>query len=391
MLILPLSSGLSLNVKENYQMGEDIISSIGGNVAGPISESNVRLLRGHVEVAFEYELKKLGETYFIYGLAPLSSNNYTLEIRDIPTLISGKLQKANITVSINVTNETAPYVIKPGLILTQNDFEITLISNRDITEEIIIRAPQAFNVTVKPGENKIKFSIESFPPGLSKVTIASYEIPVFIIKPENPNDQENKEEILFIPDRINKVVLINEKVIFPIQIVNRGNSTLNLQFIFNENRFKINPEVKEIKPNSVLNLDVTVLDSLLVDENIQVTIGNETFNLPIKISYTENKSEVMDIPANNSIESRFYCIELNGIKCASGQICSGQNVSSLDGGCCLGQCQIPKKSSSYSWVGYLLVVIILIILVIIGGRYLKSKRNKDVFSKRIRSAEKTIS
>lgn len=384
-LLIPFVSAASLDIKESYKLGETIIGSINGSII-QLNNENVELLRGHVQVAFDYDVKKLGDSYFIYGLTPMSPNTYTLLLRDIQVSQNGQIKLVNISSNITVINETSSYSVKPGSILTQNDFQITLTSNKESSETLYIDGPQKFEFQAKPGENMLDFSVDNFPPGFSIITVASYSIPVYIIK--NESEQENNKNIIFFPDEIDEVILVGERATFPIRIVNRANSTSKIEFLFDKKKFSISPDVDEIRANSAINFNLTVLDDRNLDETIKVIVGNETIILPVIISYTENESQIL--PTNNStVEAQFYCAELNGVQCSTDQLCSGDTMSALDGSCCIGTCSLPSKKG-YSWLGYGLVAVVLIILVVIGGRYLKSRNSGDSFSTRVGSADKKL-
>jgi hypothetical protein len=82
MILLPLTSGLSSDLHTTYQPAETMLVELQGSILEEIPKENVFFLRGHVQTVVEYDLKKLGNHYFLYAVAPLAENNFTLEIKN---------------------------------------------------------------------------------------------------------------------------------------------------------------------------------------------------------------------------------------------------------------------------------------------------------------------
>ena len=88
---------------------------------------------------------------------------------------------------------------------------------------------------------------------------------------------------------------------------------------------------------------------------------------------------------NNNLK---YCTDLSGVLCSKNDVCSGDNVDSRDGTCCIGTCKLPEPAS-LAWIGYLLVGIILLVVAIMWLKYKKIKP-KDKLEKKIKPVKKDL-
>src|SRR3990167_5184150 len=138
--LISAASALYTDIRESYNQGETMVIEISGVVLQPIQPSQVEFLRGHVPVVFEYDIKRLGNRYFIYAITPFLMNNYTLVIKDVETMLNGQTAQQDLRQNFSTTNQTAPYAVRPGFILTGNDFSLAVALNRDQPENIIVSA-----------------------------------------------------------------------------------------------------------------------------------------------------------------------------------------------------------------------------------------------------------
>lgn len=191
--ILSLSavSAIATDIADSYRPGETIITEISGSILEPILSANVELKREHVLVPFDYEIKKLGERYYLWMLAPEQKTNYTLRIKEITTYVSGSVKKVDYEKNFSVLGNLTDYYVKPGFVLTDRDFEIRTQLNEDKDKIIEITFIEETDYTLKPGENVIKFSVAGINgTRLLNLSIGKYTLPVYI--------QSNKTSIINI-------------------------------------------------------------------------------------------------------------------------------------------------------------------------------------------------
>jgi len=180
-LSLSMVSAISLDIKETYSPKENIISEISGSVLEPIIPTNVELRRGHILVPWDYEIKKLGEQYYLWAIAPEQEMNYTLIIKDITTHVSGEIKKINYEKNFSVSGNLTDYYIRPGFVLTEKDFEIKVQLNEDFDKTIDLIFLETTDYTLKPGENTIEFSISEINETKTfNITIGKYDLPAHI-------------------------------------------------------------------------------------------------------------------------------------------------------------------------------------------------------------------
>ena len=378
LFLLPLAIGISVDVKPVYQPGETLIAEIKGNIIEPISSEDVRLIKEGTNnpVGFEYDIKRLGDSYFIWGTLPSNpqTTNYTLIIDDISTTSNGVPNKTSIKQKIIINGSIIPYSIKPGFVIAENEFTLNFFLNGDSSQAIQTDFPHAESLVLSPGENEFDFNTNSLFEGFQSFTFGIYKLPFYISKNYNP-------KLTFTPIFLSSTILISKPHV-TFHIRNTGNADLeNITLQYDNEIFTLSPQtINLIKVNQTLEINLSVKKTGgIIEETITASTNNLTVELPVKIQFTENESEII-IPMLNNTTSlvKYYCSELNGKSCPSNQECSDQVVESLDiAKCCLASCTAPKKSS-YSWIGYLILAVVLVILVIIGGKYLKTrKQNKS--------------
>ncbi|MCU0641971.1 MAG: hypothetical protein MUF61_00095 [archaeon] len=200
---------ISTNLKDSYKPGETVASEIYGNILEPITKDSVEFRRGHVLVPFEYDLKRLGDKYYLWMITPENEENYTLIIKDITTTVSGEIKEVDYEKNFTTKGNLSDYSVKPGFIYAQSDFELTMNLNQDMEKSIQINFPNKTNIVLKPGENKFMFSIGGInKTELRNITIGKYSLPMYVIvnktitadvtnatKEEEEEEKEEKIEI----------------------------------------------------------------------------------------------------------------------------------------------------------------------------------------------------
>ena len=188
------------------------------------------------------------------------------------------------------------------------------------------------------------------------------------------------ESLELRPAKINSTILKGDFAVYPLFIVNKGNDKIDLEFEFNEKLFSLYPEFDggkvSVGAGNIGELYLTLKEQPKkdVNEKFIVRAGEDYIELPIEITLTENTGEVStDYVAQSFVKSTgYYCRELSGEQCVVGEVCSGREVSSLDGNCCAGQCEVEKEGG-LGWIGWGILGVVAIVIVIVVGRYLKKR------------------
>ncbi len=393
LVLLHSVSALSTTLEERYAQGETMLVEITGSIIEPLDSSDVEFLRGHVQVgSFEYDLKRLGDRYFLYAITPFIPNNYTLVIHNVATFVNGQNQVVDIMQNFTVTNETALYTLKPGFIITNSSFDLSIILNTDTDEEITLSGGTNRSLLLRPGANNVRVTLDSFSPGLNLISVGMYSFPLYNLRTSNtsPNLQPSIIEIL--PLRIEERFIRNsDPKIITFIIRNRAERELtNFEFVYDDDRYKLTPSsLRRLKANETASFNMTVLGNQSNTSDVfRITVDDETFDVPIDVSFTNEVSPIISRPSSNA--TGYYCNELNGKICLASQQCSGESVSTLDGLCCRGTCIDSSKESSLAWIGYLIGGIVLVIGAIIAVRYFKARKSQseNVLGKQIKKLER---
>ncbi len=378
-LLIPFVSAISTDMKETYQPGETMIIEITGNILSPIAPEDIELKRNNVQVPFVYDVKRLADKYFLYGILPQNENNYTLYIHDLSTTENGATEEIDFNQSFQIAGNLTAYSINPGFISAEDEAEaeFKIFLNRDVPEEITIDLPSEWTFVLQPGENTITIPLGEIPGGLNFINIGTYRVPVLV---ENSREVDSTDigYIAFYPRNIQRTVLKGDAVSYPFRITNEGDEDREITIEYDDDIFRIQPETPKIIPageDAEFTLEV-IHGDVDIDKIITVNSGDEAYEFEVDITYTENESDIINPSLNNSGNSGYYCSELGGNVCAGEESCNGEVLPSIDApSCCIGTC-VQAEKTSYSWIGYLIAAVVLIILVVVGGRYMKTRNNK---------------
>ncbi len=425
------ASSVTSNLKEIYAPRETAIAELSGTILEQITKEQVKLKRGHVDVAFDYDIKKLGDKYYFWFIAPNSQNSYTFTIEDMIVFDNGENKVMDYQESFSVEGESVDYSIKPGFVLSDKDFEITATVYEDFNKVINSDFPETREFELKPGENKLKFSIEKVSGAkFVPIKIGRYNVPGYILgnysyglnaranqslpgNISNTNDSVieineseeppplyiQKEELLF--EFFPKIIEINyieggKLPVYQIGIINKGRNIDRIFFQYNNDIFSIlTGENETINSNETKYFNLSLKNAEGdMKEVVTAKSENSSSYLLVKLKSVKNESEsgAKYFKSNTTGgKEMYYCSELLGVKCSADEICSGEEVNSLDNLCCIGKCEKEPASSGKSWAGYLIIGIVILVILIIFFKYRKSKSGSgSPIPKKIFDIEKNL-
>ncbi len=384
---MPFASSLSLDLNITLKQQETFVIKLPIQIQNSISQEQVILKRINVEVPFEHGIKRFNGDYYVYGLAPSNEANYTLIIKDAQVVQQGTQEISDIEIPIFTTSENADYNVRPALFEGSTQASIIINSFANANTEIQTSIPNHQNIILSPGENSISFQFSNFPQGLNKLKVGTYDIFVYS---NSESSTDRYERIKFLPRKIYGTYLISDRTPIKFRITNFGESLTDVSFNYNDELFTIKPAKIGIEENGSLEIEIEPKsrDKAIID-TISFELGNETYELPIEILFTENQSQVSS-PDLISNTKGYYCAELSGISCSADKVCSTDTIESLDESkCCISVCE-PKTESSYSWLGYVIGTIVLLGLLWIIFRYYKTNKSSSAFSSKVSKAEKDL-
>jgi len=367
LLILPLVSSVSTTMLPFYQRSETMIIEIQGNILEPIERSDIIFKRGHVAIAVDYDLRRILDKYYLYAQVPSTSNNYTLFINNIATTVNGQTKLVNFNQTFEVTSNLTDYSINPGFIITNQDFSISINSNLDFSQTINSDFPEEMSIILNPGINNVNFDTDSKESGFYIATIGKYQVPIFITDSQSTQERIS---LTVYPKILRETLKINSPKSYNISIRNNGQQAVEgIYFVYNEDIFSLSNNSINLGANQTVNLSISLINTNTdILETILISKGSEAIeNISFQIYFTQNDSQV-----TFSSNPEYYCSELGGKFCSATETCSGQNVQTLDGSCCVGICSIVEEESS-SWILYLFIGVVLIVIIFIFLRYRKTK------------------
>lgn len=396
-ILVPGAFGISSDMKEVYQPGETMIAQIYGEILEPILPEDVKFLRdSHIEVPFDYDLKKINGAYYIYAIMPLiqleenESKEYSMLIEDVSTTVNGQQQEVDFEQIFKVSGAFADYTVNPGIIVSSDDFEIEITLNKDVSEVIQVDFPIDREIILRPGKNSIRFDVKDISGGLYEANIGTYKVPVYI----NKEIKDIPPLIAFDPFEIDSRIVTGVEAKYSFSIKNNGEERIEeFSVVYNKDIISISPDFPDyFEPGKLYEFEAVLIEeSKEVEEFVIIQYGNESYQLPIRVEYIEEEEQIIIPNESGVIEVGYYCSELNGKKCSSSEICSGESVISRDvKECCLSACTASKEGTELAWVGWALGVTLVLILGFVGWKYYKTNKKKDTFQNKIGKAEKKI-
>lgn len=390
-----IASALSTNLKPEYSPMETIILKIDGSILESIEK--VRFTKaGHVqEVPIEYEIKRLGENYFVWAISPRAEGNYSLILDDVSTIVNGNPKKINFQQNFSVRGNTTQYSIKPGFASSDKDFSIKVNLYDDKEREIEIDFPTKRKFILKPGENIIDFSMNDVNYiKLVEINIGNYKMPAYLIG--DILIVQNDSKLKFLPSEIKKEIPASENnIVLRFSIVNQWEKEIkNIEIYYPESLFSLNPKGKinlKSGESAEYNLTLKNNNNITIREIVYARTGEINAPLSIKIDFIDKKIEDSKTDSKKSEIKLYRCSELGGKICKGEEVCKGVKNTSLEGQCCIGSCTVEKEDGFLSrMIGYLLAIAVVVGLAYFYLRYKKTKAGENIIQKKIRENEEKI-
>ena len=275
--------------------------------------------------------------------------------------------------------------INPGFLIPNNEISIkvkSLYKNVDLSANFEATGETKDIFLIEGIEESIKFLVPELSPGLSRITVNNYEIPVFLI-----SKLDVPIEILleFIPYQLTGTITENKDYQFTVIVKNVGRDNLTGVSFLSDLDVKFNPEtISLIEPDSIEIVNLTISVSKIEEESlsgkVSAKIDGELFDLPVLFNITTNVTEIniTDVTDIKPITGKkeLSCSEI-GVLCQGTSDCSGDTIGSLEGPCCIGLC-VEEESKDYSTiVGIILIILLILIIIYVIFKVRKRKRLKS--------------
>ncbi len=403
LLILTLSfaSAVEFKVKSEYKKGEAFIAELSGQFSKPPLKENIEFFRGHVRVAFDHEVSKIGDNYYIF--APLIGKfpgNYSIVIDDIEYKQEGQFTDSPLIKNFTISEELADFSIDKGFISTNEDFSITLDNLLDKKINVLLKINtlsgqeggienyednKEYSIELNPGTKKIEFNLASgVESSLKLISFSSgnlsYEIPVNIFI-----DVQTKEGKIFdldiAPPELNIILPTNSNLTKLIYIYNTGTGRLNDIKVTLDDSLKPYATLSEDSFGQILPQDNAHLTLNIVsggEKTLQGRISVSTaegVSDSIKVSITVEKDYEIPEEQQQDLSTTDTCEEIKGNVCKEGEECLGDYVFAKNQFCCIGKC-VPSKKPFTKIIGWIIFLIVIVVVYWILTKYKKTKSVK---------------
>jgi len=420
MPLIPQASALEIKTdKTQFAQGETFFATLDGNILEDIISENVGFYKNHIQIPLTFDIAKLNKTYYIYALLPYNEQNYTLKIKDVYYKEANKIQTSDLEKTFQITNKTADFNVKPGFVITDKNFTLSLYNNLNSDLEITYVIENKSHSANLPLQETTKLTVltdDILSQGFMFMQISSdnlaYKIPLYLIKPatnvseDNETDDNetdidenetiiNKEKLRFLDNRFYATLNKDQSISHKFYIENLGElNATNVNLI-------LSPELKNYVSVSPNKFDL-IKSNREITSNREVVSNREvSFNLTFKFTRTGNFTGFLfanstnssdklwlefrvgtNVTFNSSIKDEKNCSELKGKKCA---ICYGTSIVAEDGLCCM-NCEPPAKSKTNWTAIYIVVGLLILILAFVLLKFKKPKLSaEDILKKKSKS------
>ncbi len=397
-LLLPITLAVETNLKKEYRPGETLITEISGNFIKPIQEKDIMFYSGRLYVPMIYDLTKIKDKYYLYAILPNKERNYTLIIKNAKYFEKGEEKQEDLKFNFSVKGEIANFNIRPGFIITNEDFSITLTNLNNLIEIQAVFLNQTKEVELYSGqEKKIFFNIgnkTSFEELKISSGNMSYIVPVMIFS--NGTKIKKINTLKFLVSSLNLTVLKETKFEYEVELANLGQENIsNVSLISELEGIKIEPsEIPLMFGGEVKKLNLTIfLEQEINKTTITASYENFSSNLTIYFNFFENKSEFKEVISNQSVNiyEEGTCESLGGRKCEEDYECEGTVKITEEGLCCLGECKKEGGGGGGGkfFLALIIIIIIALILFFVFKRFKKVKKSpKEVLKNRMEGYER---
>jgi len=380
LLLFPIISAVEFDMKSNFSQGETLITRVSGNFINPVLKSNIKFYRGHVPTSITFDVAKIDEEFYIYGLlANKNQGDYSIRITDVSYRVGNQVSEEDLEKSFSITNETAVFSINPGFIVARDDFFIEVQNLKD--SKITVSADddgKTSSVELKSGEiKKMNFELGDITgPVVKTIELSSgdlkYEVPVYLYIEET----KKQRDFEFQPKEVTISMAPNTEKTRIIYLNNIGKEdlediTLSVSSSLEPYISLSKKEISELDEEEAVKIEVRInsKDEELLEGNIIA----ETSDLSTFAIVALNVLQDFELlPEDNQIGTDFTstktCKELQGKTYKKEtQECIGESVYAKDGVCCLG----TRRNLKTNYLGIVIGVIIFAGVIFVAWLLLK--------------------
>ena len=419
-ILVPSVLAIEITTKDEIKIGETFQAKFSGNFIDPILRENIAFYRvtdgKHTSIPAQFDVIKINEEYYIWAILPEAKDNYTIEIKDVRYQVGTSESTEDIITFFRVTEDLASFQINPGVVYSNDNFEISVQNMLDkkidiniITSTVtgdtnkfwffepVVEEVDDSAISLKSGENKnIKFRVDAIKlPSQKDIEITSegtaYTIPVYIFRNVSKNISlpiDPEKRYGFSTTMLNVVMATSTNKTRIVHIKNYGeNDITNISLAFSGILKKYltlsENNISELKAGESKKLELyfeSSIEEKYIEGQLTANIEGENYiYLPIFFNITKGH-----IPINGEVDPTIT--DPSCYKCGTNEVCDTV-IDSL--GCCLGLCEQKTnggQDNPSSWgkiIGWIIIVVVIIFLLwFFKFKYKGTKRKKISFSKK---------
>jgi len=376
-LALPGVFAISTDLNKTYFPRQTLITKISGNFLDPLKSENVFFYSGREKISMEYEIAKIEDSFYLYSILPNKERNYTLIIKNAHYFEAGQDFTQDLEFNFSVQGKVADFTVKPGFVISSKDFFITLESNFDTIPINLTYVNFTSTEEVRGG-----FSKEVFIPIQAHEKVAFLEIKsqnlTYKVPIKSMAQAVTRRHMAFSKPFSNITLFRGSPYNVQLSLINDGQEEIRNISLSASKTMTLEPKnILSIKPGEYAVVNISLLPE--EDETIIISASSETLSANTTIQVNLRKIEVENLTASEI--GQYSCSELGGKPCGENQVCSGEEIKTLDTPrCCRGQCK--SKSSSFK----IFLIILLIIGVAAVGYYILKIRGKKILPESLKQS-----
>lgn len=356
--ILPSVFAISVSIDNAYTPRETILVKFDGNFLEPVIADNIQFYSGRQLIALEYNVAKLDNSYYLYAILPNIERNYTLIVKNVHYFEAGQEKTQTLQYNFSVNGNVSDFTVKPGFVITDTTFPLTLESNANQLTVQLNYADFATSIDLMPGIPKTIQVPLQFTQNITLLKLKSqnteYNIPI-----KSLTYARELKQLGFDKQSYNLTIVRGSQYLLKIYLTNKGSEEIKDISISSNKNLNITPsKIPVLAPSAVAELDISMRPLESFTDAIEASASGASVSSQIIVN-------VQIVPIQNLTpeeKQERSCLEIGGFLCDSNQLCSGSTETTIEGQCCMATC---KTQISFGTV----IIIILVIAALGAGAY----------------------
>jgi hypothetical protein len=368
--ILPSVLAISVSIDKQYQPRQAILVKIDGNFLDPIIADNIAFYSGRQLVAMDYNVAKIENSYYLYAILPNTERNYTMIIKNVHYFELGQEKTQNLEYNFSVSGNVSVFTVKPGFIVTDKSFPLTLESNTEKITVDIKYSTFTSSVELMPGIPRTITIPLVYSETVQNLELKSgqttYSLPV-----KSLTYARKPKEIVFSQPLYNLSIIRGSPYLLKLYLTNKGSESLKDITISSGKNLNLAPaQIPTLEPNAIAEINVSLAPLESFNDEIEADTSGASASTEILIN-------VITFSIQNYTQEEIMtsaCNEIGGLICNDNQVCLGTSKTTIEGtdACCMGKC----KTRVSFWT-ILVVILVIAALGAIAYYFLKLRGKKQ--------------